>query len=355
MSRRVTVSAPANIALIKYWGAEDPERVVPCNPSISMTLEVCRSTTTVEASRATEIAGDSVWLVEDGARTPAPKAFADRVRRHLDVLRAVTGRTERFTVATRNSFPAAAGLASSASGFAALASAVVGALDLSAEAAGDLSVLARLSGSGSAARSVLGGYVQWPAEGAAGDAPAAQLAPASHWDLRDVIALVQSGPKEVSSLEGHRRAPTSPHFPRRLETLPRRLAGVRQAIRERDAELLGRLLEQDAIDLHAIAMTSEPPIFYWAPATVAVLATVRALRREGVAAWSTMDAGANVHAICPPEAEPEVAERLAGVDGVDGVIRDRVGDGPRLESEDLLALPDDGSDLPDLPERETPA
>ncbi len=363
MTRRATVSAPANIAIVKYWGAKDPERVVPFNPSISMTLEVCRSTTTVEPieplGAETGAASDEVWLVEEGRRLPAPEAFAARVRGHLDVLRrrlgtpSGRGRIGGFRVATRNSFPAAAGLASSASGFSALACAVVAALEVpTAALAGagadpdlDLSVLARLSGSGSAARSVLGGYVEWPA-GPDGDAPARQLAPATHWDLRDVIALVQSGEKSVSSLEGHRRAPTSPHFARRLELLPQRLAAVRRAIDGRDAESLGRLLEQDAIDLHAIAMTSEPPIFYWQPATLAVLETVRDLRRNGVAAWYTMDAGANVHVLCTPEADEAVAARLASVPGVLGVIRDRVGTGPREEGEegeDLLALPEIGA------------
>jgi len=343
MSHRATVSAPANIAIVKYWGAKDAERVVPYNPSISMTLEVCRSTTTVEPVPADERAdGDRVWVVADGARTPAPAAFAERVHAHLDVLRRRTGRSERFRVATSNSFPAAAGLASSASGFAALACAVVRALEIPAETAGDLSVLARLSGSGSAARSVLGGYVEWPGD-PVGDCAARQLAPAGHWDLRDVIALVQSGDKEVSSLEGHRRAPTSPYFGRRLELLPGRLDGVRRAIEERDAQALGRLLEQDAIDLHVIAMTSEPPIFYWRPATLAVLEAVRALNRElrqaGAGAWWTMDAGANVHVLCTAEAEEAVAERLASMPGVHGVIRDRVGTGPRDEDADLLALP----------------
>jgi len=345
VSRRVTVSAPANIAFVKYWGARDLERALPHHPSISMTLEVCRSVTTVELRE--DLARDEVWLAGAEGRLEAPgEAFAARVRRHLEAIRAWTGRKERFRVATRNTFPAAAGLASSASGFAALACAVslchpertrgiwAGASD--APTAGELSVLARLSGSGSAARSVLGGYVEWPAE-PGDEAPAAGLAPAAHWDLRCVIALLETGEKAVSSLEGHRRAPTSPHFARRLELVPGRLATVRQAIRDRDLSSLGPVLERDAIELHAIAMTSEPPIFYWRPGTLEVLAAVRDLRRGGIEAYSTMDAGANVHVICPPEDEPRVATALAAVPGVGGLIRDRVGDGPREEEANLLA------------------
>jgi len=335
VSRRVTVSAPANIAFVKYWGARDLERALPHHPSISMTLEVCRSVTTVEPRE--DLARDEVRLAGADGRLEAPgEAFADRVRRHLEAIRARTGRKERFHVVTRNTFPAAAGLASSASGFAALAAAVDRALGLGADA-GELSVLARLSGSGSAARSVLGGYVEWPAE-PGDDAPAARISPAAHWDLRCVIALLETGQKEISSLEGHRRAATSPHFARRLELVPERLDAVRRAVRDRDLSSLGRVLEREAIELHAIAMTSEPPIFYWRPATLEVLAAVRELRRGGARAWSTMDAGANVHVICPPEDEPMVAAALAVAPGVGGLIRDRVGDGPREEEADLLSV-----------------
>lgn len=337
MKGRATVSAPANIAFVKYWGARDLERALPYHPSISMTLEVCRSLTTVEARD--DLARDEVAVAAaDGTLTPASEAFGARVRRHLEAIRRHTGRREHFRVATRNSFPAAAGLASSASGFAALAVAVACALELpEAAAEGELSVLARLSGSGSASRSVLGGYVEWPAPGESGDeAPAHPIAPASAWDLRCVIALIETGPKEVSSLEGHRRAPSSPHFARRLELVPARLEAVRRAIRERNLDALGPVLETEAVELHAIAMTSEPAIFYWRPATVAVLARVRELRRGGIAAFSTMDAGANVHVICPPEAEPRVAAALEELPGVHGILRDRVGDGPQEESVDLL-------------------
>ncbi|MFP3939567.1 MAG: diphosphomevalonate decarboxylase [Thermoanaerobaculia bacterium] len=352
-SRRATVSAPANIALVKYWGARDLKRALPYHPSISMTLEVCRTVTTVELAPALET--DEIWFAAGAAAhpEPAPEAFARRVRAHLDRvwtrLQGVSCGRPAFRVATRNTFPAAAGLASSASGFAALAAAACRTLGVDAGAR-ELSVLARLSGSGSAARSVFGGFVEWPAEGApaAGaapaeenpDAPAAQLAPAAAWRLSCVVAIVEDGPKEVSSREGHRLAPTSPHFARRLELVPERLETVRRAIRDRDLDLLGPVLERDAVELHAVAMTSEPPIFYWRPPTLEVLSEVRRLRGLGTGAWATMDAGANVHVLCTPEDEPRVAAALEAVPGVRDVLRDRVGDGPRDETLDLLAEAD---------------
>jgi diphosphomevalonate decarboxylase len=335
---KTTVAAPANIAFIKYWGARDLERALPWNPSISMTLEHCVSLCTAEPIDGDK---DEVWLADpDGGFRPPDAEFARRAREQLDRVRAWSGRTERLWVATRNNFPASAGLASSASGFAALTLAAAGALGRGDAPAAELSRLARASGSGSAARSILGGYVEWPARGADPAAEeasyAAPLANAEHWDLRDVIAMVEIGPKAVSSLEGHRRAPTSPYFARRQELLPERLEKVRRAIAGRDLAALGPVLEEEAVDLHLIAMSSRPPIFYWSPGTVAVLRIVRELRQEGLAAWATMDAGANVHVICDPDSEPDVVDRLEDLPSVASVIRDGVGDGPEPESEHLF-------------------
>lgn len=336
MSTRVTWSAPSNIAFIKYWGTRDTARVLPYHASISMSLAVCRSTTTVEV--APQLADDEIWWVEAGHRTLAAGSFRAKAAQHLDTLRRELGRSERLRVATRNSFPSSAGLASSASGFAALAVAVSRAFGLALEP-GPLSVLARLSGSGSAARSVAGGFIEWPAGPRAEDGWISELARAEDWDLANVIAILESGPKEVSSLDGHRRASTSPYFEHRRALVPERLAAVRRAIAERDFEQLAPLVETDAIDLHVIAMTSVPPIFYWNPASLAVLAAVRHLRRDGVPAAATLDAGANVHVLCPAATAEAVAARLAAVPGVQELIRDRVGTGPRPEDEDLLETP----------------
>lgn len=336
---KTTVAAPANIAFVKYWGARDLEKALPMNPSISMTLDHCVTRCTVEILDGGH---DEVWLSEPdgGFGSPEPE-FTRRIVEQLDRVREWAGRDEPFRVATRNTFPSAAGLASSASGFAALTMAAAGALGRQDASAKDLSQLARRSGSGSASRSVMGGYVEWPDPGAAGgidDEPsyALQLADAGHWDLRDIIAVVEIGPKIVSSREGHRLAHTSPYYTRRLELLPERLQKVRRAIEERDLDLLGPVLEEESTDLHIIAMSSQPPIFYWSPGTVAVLRAVRELRQEGLSAYATLDAGANVHVICDPDSEDEVAERLEDLPAVGFVIRDGVGEGPEYETTHLF-------------------
>jgi diphosphomevalonate decarboxylase len=335
---KTTVSAPANIAFIKYWGASDLEKAIPTNPSISMTLEHCVSKCTVEVLN--HEGEDEVWLAEPDGGFGTPEAgFAQRVRDHLGRIRRWAGREEAVRVATRNSFPTAGGLASSASGFAALTLAAAGAYGKGDAAPHELSLLARRSGSGSAARSVFGGYVEWPRPKAGSgeeDSYAAPIAKAEHWDLHDVIAVVEIGPKTVSSLEGHRRAPTSPYYTRRQELLPERLDKVRRAIKDRDLAALGPVLEEEAVDLHLIAMSSHPPIFYWSPGTVAVLRAVRELRQEGLAAWTTMDAGANVHVICDAESSDDVADRLESLPAVGFVIQDGVGGGPETETTHLF-------------------
>ena len=330
MSGKATVHAPSNIAFIKYWGAKNLRKAIPVNPSISMTLRTCQSRSTVEhvdAGGEHEV----LWRSGDRGFEAAPPAFADRVRQHLDRLAQVLGCGGRFKVATENSFPAAAGLASSASGFSALTLATLGAVGHSASLA-QRSALARASGSGSASRSVMGGYVEWPAEGGVlepgAECHAFELFPASHWQLSNVIAVVETEAKKVSSLDGHRRARSSPYWRTRQRRLPARLAAVRRALEDRDFELLGSVVEAEAIDLHCVAMTSRPPVFYWQPATLTVLEAVRELRHEGTAAWSTMDAGANVHVLCQPADEERVAAVLEGLPGVDQVIRDGTGEGP---------------------------
>ena len=334
---KATVTAPANIAFIKYWGARDLDRAIPMNTSISMTLEHCVTQCTVET--LDHGGEDEVWLAEPdgGFGTPDPD-FARRMRAQLDRVRQWAGRKEPLRVATRNTFPTAGGLASSASGFAALTLAAVGAFGKKTSPR-DLSLLARRSGSGSACRSVFGGFVEWAANAGNGsdeESYARQIADADHWDLRNVIAVVEIGPKTVSSIEGHRLATTSPYYTKRLELIPGRVERVRKAIHERDLDALGPVIEEEAIDLHLITMSSHPPIFYWSPGSLAVLRAVRELRQEGLAAWATMDAGANVHVICDADSEDEVAERLEDLPAVGFVIRDGVGPGPEQEEEHLF-------------------
>lgn len=330
---KVTAEAPSNLAFVKYWGARDLGRGVPNHPSLSMTLSRCLSRCTVE----TTASGDDEVLRADGEGElrPATSRFARPVLRQLGRLRRAAGGGPALRVAARNNFPTGAGLASSASGFASvtLAAARAFGMDLGP---GELSVWARRSGSGSAARSTLGGYVQWPSEENM-EGPARQLAPPEHWDLRDLIALVDPGEKEVSSRVGHERADSSPHYGKRMQLVGDRLEEARAALRGRDLGRLGRVLEREAVEMHLVAMSSRPPIFYWSAGTLRVMGAVRELRVEqGREAYFTIDAGPNVHVVCRPADEEPVAARLGELPAVRRVLRDRVGAGPRRIEEHLL-------------------
>lgn len=332
---KVTAEAPANLALVKYWGARDLDRGVPNHPSLSMTLSRCRSRCTVETREGGD---DEVLRVgAEGEGRPAPEEFAAPVLRHVRRLRREAGGGPAVRVAARNNFPTGAGLASSASGFAALTLAAARAFGLELGAQG-LSIRARCSGSGSAARSTLGGYVEWPVGGKRKmEGPARQLAPPEHWDLRNVVALVDTGPKEVPSRAGHERAASSPHYEKRLELVPDRLEAVREALRDRDLGRLGPVAETEAVELHLVAMSSRPPIFYWSPGTLQVVHAVRDLRAAGAAeAYFTIDAGPNVHVLCPPSDEETVADRLRELSCVGRLLRDRVGGGPGYLEQHLL-------------------
>jgi len=334
MAGKTTIRAPTNIAFVKYWGARNIGRAVPFHPSISMTLRACRSCCTVEY---VDEAGEHEirWRGSGELATP-PAGFISRVRNHLNALRAWAGCGGRFRVAAANNFPAAAGLGSSASGFAALTLATLGAIGR-APSREVCSSLARISGAGSAARSVMGGYVEWPV-GTTADAEcfARQLFAEDYWDLRDVIAIVDHGPKAVPSRGGHLRVHTSPFFHPRVRHLPKRLATIREAIHARDFPRLGVEIEAEGLDLHCIALSSRPAILYWKPATLTVLETLRHLRDEGLEVYASLDAGANVHAICLPESEDEVAQHLGRLEGIREIIRDGVGSGPAEEEEHLF-------------------
>ena len=151
-----------------------------------------------------------------------------------------------------------------------------------------------------------------------------------------MVAIVDPRPKSVSSREGHRLAPTSPYWERRQEELPARLDVVRRAIAVRDLELLGPVIEKDAVELHLVAMSSRRPIFYWQAGTLAVLESARRMRDDGIRVYATIDAGPNVHLICRPEDEPAVAATVKELEHVEYVIRDRVGGPPTLDDRHLF-------------------
>jgi diphosphomevalonate decarboxylase len=302
--------ACANIALAKYWGKADRKSNVPAVPSISLTLDQLVTETRVRFDAS--LPSDLVRL--DGRR--ATEAEAMRVVTMLDRVRREARLHLNARVTSHNHFPTAAGLASSASGFAALAAAAWTAAGLRFNAR-RLSALARAS-SASAARSIYGGFVELPA-GKRGDVDLAArpIAPPEHWNLRLIVALTEPGKKKVGSTEGMERSrKTSPYYRAWLDEAPRWSRTIKRAIADRDLDMLGAAMEQSTLAFHCCAMTSDPPILYWAPATLAALATVRGLRERGVSVWATMDAGPHVKALCSVGDATRVRQALDRTQGV---------------------------------------
>lgn len=317
----VTAVACANIAFIKYWGNRDDSLRLPANGSISMNLDGLNTRTTV--SFQPSLPFDE--LIINGREVTGPAL--DRVSFVLDLVRGAAKLDQRAEIISENNFPAGAGIASSASAFAALALAATRAagLDWSER---ELSRLAR-RGSGSACRSIPGGFVEWQAGANDEDSFAFSIAPANHWPLVDCIAIVSTAHKKTGSTEGHAIAGTSPLQAARLADAPRRLAVCRNAILNRDFDALASIAELDSDMMHAVMMTSSPALHYWQSASVAVMEAARAWRRDGASAFYTVDAGANVHVICPEKEAQDIAARLREIEGVNDVLTARVG-GPAI-------------------------
>ena len=317
--------ANANVALAKYWGKRNALLNLPYTGSLSITLAGLETTARV-ALRA-DLSED--YIVLNGQR--ATGAEGRRVSVFLDLVRRMAGERRKAEVEVHTGFPVSAGLASSASTFAALALAASSAAKLSLAPA-ELSVLAR-RGSGSAARSIFGGFVEWlPGEASDGsDSFSVQVAPRNHWQLGVVVAVTETSRKQVGSGEGMARAlRESPFFPAWLGSHDVDLDAIRQGVLDRDLALVGKTAEHNCLKMHAVSMAARPALLYWTPATFAVIQRVVQLREEGTDAYFTIDAGPQVKVLCPWSQRTTVADALRAVDGVQRVLLSEPGPGAEL-------------------------
>jgi diphosphomevalonate decarboxylase len=321
--------AGTNIALVKYWGKRDPVLNLPATGSLSLTLKELGTRTTVIFGDAP---ADRVTL--NGA-APGPQATG-RITKFLDLVRERAGISAPATVISENTVPTASGLASSASGFAALALAASRAAGLALSPT-ELSALAR-RGSGSAARSIFGGFVEM-AKGDRPDGTDAVAAPLAGggvgvgvggggasggaranddpWAVRLVIAVTAAGEKPLGSTAAmERTARTSPFYAAWVAGAEADLAAAREAIAARDLPALGAVAERSALRMHATALAADPGIVYWNGATLAVVHAVHALRAAGVSAYFTIDAGPHVKVLCGAPDAPRVETALQSVSGV---------------------------------------
>lgn len=328
--RKVTIQSSTDIALVKYWGKKDELLRLPENGSVSMVLAGTDTVTTVEfQSQLTE---DEITI--EGKKLPNSALEASRVVKQLERICKLAKMNVFAKVISKNTFPKATGLSSSGSGMSALTFAATKAagLDMTER---ELSILSRQA-SGTACRSSCGGFVEWKDGDTSETSYSETIFPASHWDLRSVVAVVDEGMKKVSSTEGHKTAQGSKFFSVRQQGIKQKILDVKQAIAEKNFPVLGDLIERECLEFHSILLTSNPPLITWYPGTLQVMNEVQTLREEGIEAYFTINTGFNIHVITVPEHEDVVAERIQNLPLVLKVLKARVGEGPREISEHLF-------------------
>jgi diphosphomevalonate decarboxylase len=314
------------MALVKYWGKRNERLRLPTNGSISLTLDGLSCETTVEIDPT--LASDRLQL--DGVERVGREV--ERVSAFLDLVRAAAGARERARVVSTSRVPLAAGLASSAAGFAALAAAAAAAygLELSRR---DLSILAR-RGSGSACRSIYGGFSEWKAGSTAdgSDSYAEQILGPEGWDVGMVIAIARAAPKAVGSTEAMARSVESAAYRLWLSTIEGDLAEVRRGIEARDLAAVGRIAEANAVKMHMTAAAALPPIVFWTEATEAIVRAIPRWREDELECYFTVDAGPNVAVLAREKDLAFVEARLREIEGVERTLVCRPGEGATVTS-----------------------
>lgn len=293
--------ANANIALIKYWGKSDEELALPTNSSLSLTLDQFYTETEVEFIE--DLAEDIFYL-----DNKEDKETLKKVSKFLDLFRKEKNINYRAIVKSENFVPTAAGLASSASAFAALGAAANEALGLNLSKE-NLSTFVR-KGSGSATRSVYGGLVQWEKGYDDKSSHAIEIDDAN-WDIGMIAVIVNSEEKEVSSREGMKHTiETSPFYKEWPKEAEKDLVLIKEAIKEHDFIKMGEIAENNALKMHATMMSANPSIVYFEPDSIRAINIVKELRKTGINAYFTMDAGPNVKIICRLSDSKVIKERL---------------------------------------------
>lgn len=335
MTEIYRVCSPSNIAFLKYWGKKDSVLQWPANDSLSMTLNQLATKTNAYVSDTS----DHIFQFQGEMLTREHKGF-HKAFKHLDYLSDTFGFAEKLALSSSNSFPTGAGIASSASGLSALTIAALAAWTHSASfdeleghgySRSHIAHLARI-GSGSAGRSLFGGFVQWQAGTHADKQKILPLYDAGHWELHDTVALFSHSEKSKSSTAAHGDAWTSLIFSTRIAGAPERMNAMLKALHRRKLEELGPLLETEALEMHAVMMTTQPPQYYLTQESTEFLATFRRARQDGkFAAYFTIDAGPNIHIIHESSESLALNAWLKEFYPNLPLLSDKVGEGPWLE------------------------
>ena len=335
-NQTVSASCPSNIALIKYWGKY--ENQIPANPSISYTLNHCKTNTSME------FFADEQFSVQTYLAGNEEKKFAEKIEKYFknieDFLPWIL--KGKYIIRTENTFPHSSGIASSASGFGAIAKCLMD-LDeqFSGKIADDLkakkeSFLARL-GSGSACRSLYNGLVVWgktdEVEGSsdlyAVQYPNEEIHPIFK-NFNDWVLLIHEGEKSVSSTVGHGLMKTNPYAERRFQEAHENFTILKEILKTGDLQNFIKLVEHEALTLHAMMMMSEPAFILMKTGTLEVINKIWNFRKEtGLALFFTLDAGANVHLLFPEDSDSDkikefIVKELLQHTQNNGVVKDEM-------------------------------
>lgn len=316
--------AHTNIALIKYWGKRNDELILPMTDSLSLTLDAFYTDTLV--MRDSQIERDYLFINDQ----LQDRQTSEKITRFVNLFRNLSGIDDRVYIQSHNHVPTAAGLASSASGYAALACSLNAAFELNLDMK-TLSTLAR-QGSGSACRSLYGGFVQWH-KGQGDDSLSSYAAPfdSASWGLAMLVLIVDGQEKKVSSRLGMKQTiETSPFYALWPQEVEQDMKKIKQAIRRQDFHTMGEIAEHNAMKMHATTLAANPSFTYWSPKSLETIQYIQFLRKElGFSAYITMDAGPNIKVLCPPDELDALHGQLLTLFDDHQIIKAYPGPGPQ--------------------------
>ncbi len=322
-----TVTAPSNIAFIKYWGKKDEDKKIPVNNSISMNLSDLTTTTTVEFDQ--QYKEDSIIINDE-----IDERQSARVIKHLDLIRKKAGLKLKAKIVSVNNFPDGTGLSSSASGFAALTFAATKAAGLNLDEK-ELSILAR-QGSGSASRSIPDGFVEWNKGTSSESSYSRSIYPKDYWDIIDVVAIISQEKKDVSSTEGQKTVRSSPFFQARLNKIDEKIKQFKITLETKNFTEFGKIIEEEALELHAIMITSIPSLIYWQSETIKLMKLVKEWRSNGLESYFTLNTGQDIHLIAEGKNKEKLLSKLNDIKEVKEIIINHPSDGARLTEKHLF-------------------
>ncbi len=331
----IQVTAPSNIAFIKYWGKSDTSKAWPANDSLSMTLKNCVTKTTVQYSDVNSLTFDRKAVQKNDPQF-------EKVFRYIQwITQEYSPNPEKpIAIKSENTFPSDCGIASSASGYAALGTALI-ALFTSSKSVEEIQGTidkaiyenyVRL-GSGSACRSLYGGFNHWKRSRAPEFQTIESIKP--EWKLSDTVVLVDPSPKKISSSKAHEYTWSSPLFEKRLKDIPKRLEICRKALMEKDFSSLQRIIEKDALEMHAVSKTAKPSVVYMEKPSLDFIDQLKFWRKkEKIPVAFTVDAGPNIHLISPIDHQNKVNTWVKENFNYKTIL-DETGDGPIIEASNL--------------------